>query len=483
MGKLAVLCFAVAVVLTGFGPRSGWSATLNVGSGETYETIQAAIDAASPGDTIDVLATYKSSTTGETFPIRIDKGLHLLGAQAGSGAAPDPDADPRPSQGGRTGDETIIDGRGTLGHILDIVTADAVEINGFTITGSTDHLVNGAIMDPGGVVELRYNILYDESAGGGKAVQVKYADDSVIEYNYAYNISSDAFCLSECNNGIVQYNEAHDIHSEDAAIFCYGTDNASIVGNLVYNVPNNDGIKLGASWSHSTGGSVTGNEVHDAAQDGITIYSTGALVDDNLVYNCSSENGAMYLYRAHNTTVTGNVIAHNDAIGLLIKSSSGVTVVDNQIIANSDDDTVYPGSAGIWLASSTIATSVHNNRIHCNSGFGLRNDTVSPVNATNNWWGDPSGPAHASNPSGLGDAVSDNVDYDPWLGYSVGDFNFDCSVDLLDYSIFTAAWQGEPGDAHWNPICHIASPCSGTIDIRDLAAFAASWLEQSSVCE
>ena len=170
MGKLAVLCCAVAAVLTGFGLKSGWSATLNVGPGETYTTIQAAIDAAIPGDTVDVAVAYDSG--GETFPITIDRGLHLLGAQAGSGAAPDPDADPRPSQGGRTGDETIIDGRGTLGHILDIVTADAVEINGFTITGSTDHLVNGAIMDPGGVVELRYNILYDESAGGGKAVQV-----------------------------------------------------------------------------------------------------------------------------------------------------------------------------------------------------------------------------------------------------------------------------------------------------------------------
>jgi hypothetical protein len=37
------------------------------------------------------------------------------------------------------------------------------------------------------------------------------------------------------------------------------------------------------------------------------------------------------------------------------------------------------------------------------------------VNAEDNWWGDESGPYHpTTNPSGLGDQVSNYVDYDPW---------------------------------------------------------------------
>lgn len=32
-----------------------------------------------------------------------------------------------------------------------------------------------------------------------------------------------------------------------------------------------------------------------------------------------------------------------------------------------------------------------------------------------NWWGDASGPEHGSNPSGTGDAVTDNITYEPWL--------------------------------------------------------------------
>lgn len=38
------------------------------------------------------------------------------------------------------------------------------------------------------------------------------------------------------------------------------------------------------------------------------------------------------------------------------------------------------------------------------------------IDAENNWWGDATGPFHpGTNPAGAGNAVSDNVDYRPWL--------------------------------------------------------------------
>lgn len=41
------------------------------------------------------------------------------------------------------------------------------------------------------------------------------------------------------------------------------------------------------------------------------------------------------------------------------------------------------------------------------------------VDADSNWWGDPSGPYHSTNPAGLGDTVSNYVDFTPWLTDSV----------------------------------------------------------------
>jgi len=41
------------------------------------------------------------------------------------------------------------------------------------------------------------------------------------------------------------------------------------------------------------------------------------------------------------------------------------------------------------------------------------------LNATKNYWGSLSGPTHASNPEGVGNTVSNNVDYDPWFTNAV----------------------------------------------------------------
>ena len=54
--------------------------------------------------------------------------------------------------------------------------------------------------------------------------------------------------------------------------------------------------------------------------------------------------------------------------------------------------------------------------IHDHSQFGAFVGTTTVMQAENNWWGDASGPFHPTlNPGGLGNAVSDNVDFIPFL--------------------------------------------------------------------
>jgi len=234
--------------------------TLYVGPSETYFTIQAAIDNASAGDTINVTAAYDSSI--ETFPIVIDKSLHIIGAQA--------NVDPRPSQGIRHGGESFIDAKDESSAILEISAVSDVEINGFTIIGATGDMVK-ATGHANNLLFL-YNVLYDDLDNiGDSAVQIKHSDGVIIEYNYVHHVFGEAFNLSWSKNAIIRYNEVHDIYSQKAAIYCSHATNIDIIDNLVYNVFNNDGITLGGSGDHSVGGIVLGNEVHNVAEDGITI--------------------------------------------------------------------------------------------------------------------------------------------------------------------------------------------------------------------
>mgnify|MGYP000203284726 CR=1 FL=1 len=67
-----LLVLTVGIVL--LGAVSAWAQVKNVNTGETFTTIQAAVTAASSGDTIEVAAgTYKENVT-------INKALTLLSA-------------------------------------------------------------------------------------------------------------------------------------------------------------------------------------------------------------------------------------------------------------------------------------------------------------------------------------------------------------------------------------------------------------------
>ena len=61
--------------------------------------------------------------------------------------------------------------------------------------------------------------------------------------------------------------------------------------------------------------------------------------------------------------------------------------------------------------------------------------------------------------------------------YSAADFGGDPGVDVVDYSIFAAAWgssAGPPADAEWNPLCDLEA--DGVIDGADLMLFFEEWL-------
>ena len=83
------------------------------------------------------------------------------------------------------------------------------------------------------------------------------------------------------------------------------------------------------------------------------------------------------------------------------------------------------------------------------NSMGVRNQSSTvTVNATYNWWGSPSGPRHASlNPDGSGDAVSDRVNFEPFLGASA--VNPEPRIDWIPAGTidFGRLQQGQPSEA------------------------------------
>lgn len=69
---------------------------------------------------------------------------------------------------------------------------------------------------------------------------------------------------------------------------------------------------------------------------------------------------------------------------------------------------------GVGLSVASGAPQIHDSSIAGNELYGVENLGAALVDARQSWWGSGTGPSHSTNPGGTGDAVSDNVLFDPW---------------------------------------------------------------------
>ena len=154
---------------------------------------------------------------------------------------------------------------------------------------------------------------------------------------------------------------------------------------------------------------------------------------------------------SHHTVIDSNTVS--DGINGIQTWSDYVTITNNDIYNMGLTYADTKGTAGVgdgvyynsgiiigsnWLTSNfkPTGTTVTCNNIHDNYwGLYVRDyATLSPgdtsvlsVTAENNWWGHASGPSGPDGRTtkkgkeiGKGDAVSANVDWDPWLPQPVG---------------------------------------------------------------
>jgi len=367
-----------------------WNQTKDPDKANLYDTIQAAIDDADDGDTIIVGAgTYEEGT------INVNKNdLTLRGAQA--------NVDPRPSTGGRSGPESIIENNWTAMNI----SGDNVVVNGFTFKSNINNISPNVVEAiDAGFPKIIYNIVYNTNFAGAsnEGIKVRRSGNTgaLVSYNYVYDIPfpGDAINFDTVNGGVISYNEVRNIGSTNAAIFIYDSLDTEIIGNIVDTTTHNDGIKLGRTNggnAANSGGLIKDNIVRNTVQDGITVYMSDTVVEGNEVTGSTSENGAIYLAFA----------------------ISDVEIINNTVHSNVLNDGPKGIAAGILLKSDVNAhtVTINNNSIYNNTPYGVVNNSTLEVDATYNWWGNASGPSGEG--LGTGDKVSANVLFNPWLDSS-----------------------------------------------------------------
>jgi len=385
------------------------------------ESIQGAINAASPGDIIIV----HEGTYAEKLTIEPGKdGLTLKAAE---------------------GENVILNfsdrealGLGKTDGAIE-VNATGVTIQGFTIIG---YNITGEAWDDQRSSKYFPTIKALSGADGLKVIGNEFTvpDGSVAAA--ALLIMDDCDDVQFINNIVTGYAWGVTGRLEDTKN-PQGIDNLLVQGNT-FNIPiienttlehdeaNGVGVQLWhgnnltvidntfiGSFDQATGNYEDPEALcnHYAVATFTFYFSTDIIGDihvrDNLMTN-------LYLGVGVLSGGSGEIESNNiygNMIGIQLGQVSGIwataPAAGLSIIGNNLTDNIL----GIWVQNITLGIFTSFNNIAGNSQYGVLNE--DPENdlfdATYNWWGDPEGPTVGAPPPASGDVVSDYVDYEPWL--------------------------------------------------------------------
>jgi parallel beta-helix repeat protein len=364
----------------------------NITQGIDYQTIQAAVTAANPGDVIEADAgTYNER-------VAVNKALDLRGAQYG--------VDPTPG-GARTtpASESIITEAGLSTPNPDVLIEIAsgvsnVIIDGFTLDGDPTN----ATADTSTIRCWSNNIVVSNNIITGRVG---------ILYKGANTLTADANLVTVNKTGVVvQPNAASNVTVSDSK-FALG---ASPAGDetAIYLSLCTDCVVTGNSAS----GFAAGRVLHGSAVNRL-------IVTDNTF---TGNRDALSIFGGSTfVTIEDNDLSNNTRYGINIKGQD-ITVSGNKINNNT--------TAGMFLDMHVIDTqrvTVFDNDLSGNPALALKIGTAGPVetvNASGNWWG--SNVAATVRAQANGGTL---VDYTPWL-----DVGTDTSTDPGFQGDFSTLW-------------------------------------------
>lgn len=381
----AALCFILLGFL--FLPiMPATAATLTVGPGQAYETIQAAVDAASDGDTINV----KAGTYAEMVDI-VTPNL-VLRSVDGEKAA-------------------IVEGDGS-DYCFYVEDGAPVTLDGFWIkphgnTGIRLGYDNGVV---DAVVAITNNTV--ESSDYGLYCSASYVTTSQVSItgNTAREASNAGFywygfdgCTVNISNNICIdcTDTGMDLEEFDEGL---GAD-IRIEGNTVTlseGLTGNCGITICCAERTTV---LSGNTVGAGYEYGIYIEDTG----------CCGQDGLIFAVTDNKVTSCDYGIYFDELVCCI---PGDVTITGNTLTGN--DYGLYVSTFEYADESNAL---IENNNLAGNITAGFYNDCGEDLVADDNWWGDASGPSGTSFEGSGDQADGGNIIVSSWLSspYTTGD--------------------------------------------------------------
>jgi len=255
------------------------------------------------------------------------------------------------------------------------VTASNVRIEGFTISGATGASKCGVYLDGVNNCDISDNVITNN--GGG--ILLRSCSKCVISGNTIDSHPGNGIDISD--SSVQNKVTSNNLNQNHYGIIISNASNYNIISGNFVNSCEWSGIRL--NWLEADFAPVMYNEITN---------------------NTLSENheGIFLDYPSSNNFISGCMVFDNRT-GIHLRQSDH-NVISYCTVSSNDDSAMF-------CEKST--SRINHNNIVDNTGYGVQNtDPTTIIDAEYNWWGDASGPGGVG--PGIGDEVSDGVDYDYW---------------------------------------------------------------------
>jgi hypothetical protein len=392
----------------------------NLDTGETFCTIQSAIDDSNTldGHTISVSAGIFHENLAAWKDMEITKSLSIIGAGSGSTIV-------ELSQGKMNGVEI----RGTD---LDVL------IEGMTFTRR-----------PANTYASNFNLRIAETSSTFNSlilrdVEVAYANGPNV--NLGSNGIYDEVIIEDCN---FHHAGSWGFYSQGLISDLTVTDSKFDDNGVV-----DPGHGIGFDLSSGAGSSnvfVSGGTFNQNTAKGINIVKTSSATFEDVEANYNGEHGVAlweWIGSSSDLVFNDSEFSHNSVDGFLF-GTEGTSSIDNVEINRCDilDNTRTGVNFYHNYGGSISDIDIHYCNIVGNGGGVAVSGTTTFVDATCNWWGTSDGPGGVG--PGSGDTVTDYVLYCPWLDASSpgGNCIGGASVHNIDKDLWYCCIQCAVDDA------------------------------------